>query len=157
MLEPSYIGLFGKVWDLDVSKFAGEKKHTTCGGFIVSAPYAHPHWQNYFCSVIHLRDVPGLDPATIYLEGATHEMLLWAMNPKKGIAPILEYKDDNVMSYCLSPVNFGAQFVSASDQAAHDLILIAMKDVADARLNPDTDFRSQWVLRFGNNMMKSYR
>ena len=79
-------------------------------------PGAHPLWDRYMFSVIHLRDQEGMPPATKEREDDTHEVVLMPLDPEKG--PRVEDLDS--MS-ALTPPNVAAQFRSASDEEASDV------------------------------------
>lgn len=156
LTEPTLQGRLGKAWLVDMVEanrrrgFADNdpKVSVTLPGWVVSAPYAHPVWSHYWISCISLRDVPGLPPAKINLAGATHEVFVFALNPRKEVM-VNEYPDP------LMPANFIGQFVEESDASASARVQQAVQDVIDGTLNPDTDFLWMWVKRFsGSNLKK---
>lgn len=48
--------------------------------WLLTGPW-HPLWTQFTLSVIPLRDTPGLPPAKLHYPGATHELLVMALNP----------------------------------------------------------------------------
>ena len=99
--------------------------------------------------------MPDGRPVTIYLEGATHELVLFALDPRgnreKLINSSILGKDT---CQILHPANFGAQFISDNDATARGRIEDTVKLIVEGKLSPDTDFTSQWVALWGDNMLK---
>lgn len=90
---------------------------------------------------ISLREVPGFPPAHINMHGATHEIMVYALNPEHAI-------DLASSPRFLTPCNFVGQFIQPSDDEAAALIEQTVRDVIDGRLNPDTDYAQWWIQRF---------
>lgn len=120
--------------------------------WIIEAPWAHPAWHSYSLVLIHLRPLPEGRSSLIYLPGASHEMWLFALDPKRDRRPLIASctPDRNFME----PANFMAQFIARNDEGALSRIERAVEDICDGRLSPDTDFRREWIARFGDNMVK---
>lgn len=152
---PTYTGIAGKAWkgDIEAMRVSAKAKRgedaTVCC-WVVEAAWAHPLWHSYWLVLIHLRSLPNQKrEIKFYLEGATHELWLYALDPDK---PRQEMLDTGRMKL-LTPMNFSAQIIEDSDQVAAYLIEQAVKDICAGKLNPDTDFIRQWAQRFGDNMM----
>lgn len=144
---PTFVGERGKAWAVDLVKAATGKAHSSIGQWVIYAPYAHHMWHSYALSLIHLRHVHGVAAATFLLDGATHELMLFALDPAEPIVlpgplPIL------------SPMNFGAQIIERSDATAIARMEEAVQDVVDGVLNPDTDNVRDWIVRFGGSNMR---
>ena len=156
MPEPTVNGLAGRAWRCDLEALRGRLKVApeddgTVVMWVVEAPWAHPLWHSYALVLVHLRPMPDGRPTKIYLDGASHELWLYALNPKcdrgkavQGQAPL----------QWLTPVNFAAQLIEPSDTAAFARIHRTVEAICAGRLNPDTDARSQWTTLFGDNMMR---
>jgi hypothetical protein len=148
---PNLIGTHGQAWVPDNETIA--RKHPDrpsidlrTGTWIVHIPSANPHWSYYMISCISLRDVPGIPSAIRYLDNATHEIVVAAINP--GSPPPL----DDVIQ-CLYPINFVGQFIAKDDEAARLQIEVSIKEIINGILSPDTDFVSQWVERYGDHCL----
>lgn len=77
-------------------------------GWFITAPGQSPAWDNYVLSVIHLRDIVGVRPAIIHREGATHEVMLWALERREDLEPA------NPLAWSrLEPVNLMEQIVTS--------------------------------------------
>lgn len=158
---PSHIGRMGRAWRLDwpaIMQRAIDDGHAspeevardcTVADWLIEAPYAHPAWHSYNLICTHLRDV-GL-VTKLYLEGATHEMWLYAMNPEVSRQEIITGEK---IGGWLTPLNFAAQLICPSDEAAVRLMEIAALDVCAGTLCPDIDYAVHWRARFGDNMWR---
>lgn len=147
-------GRVGKAWKVDSAGIwtrlgeRGAHPELTVANWVVEARYAHPVWHSYHLICYSLRPHPSVtgDPL-IYLEGATHELALHALDP--GAQRAL-----NDLPRWLLPSNFGAQIIAESDEAARARIEQAVSDIIAGELSPDTDHRRAWIARFGVNMIK---
>lgn len=142
-IAPIYETPHGKLWALDyVSPPVGSSLNVTqLRGWVVHAPWAHPLWEYYFVSLIHLRSVAGVQDATKYAPDATHEIGVFAVDPNK-------IPESGETPNYLSPPNFIGQFGRSSDEIAIEYALSCLHEVCDGALSPDTDFRREWESRF---------
>lgn len=152
--SPTLRGRLGDAWLIDMAAISRRRgivddprASVTLPCWIASAAYAHPMWKHYTIMGIALRDVPGVPKANVNLEGATHEVMVFAMDPAHRPAT-----DD--FPRLLQPSNFVGQFVAADDRSAAARIQQAVQDVIDGTLNPDTDYRRLWVERFSDSNLK---
>lgn len=153
---PTIQGRFASVWAIDYPRILRNRGEDPSGikaavaGWLVEAPWAHPLWHSYYVTLIHLRPVDGLGDPIIHLPAATHELTVFALDP---VAP-----RDNLVergaAALLSPVNFAAQLICDSDAAAMADAAAAIQRICDGTLSPDTDFLSQWIDLFGDNMVR---
>lgn len=152
--QPALEGRAGQAWVIDqeaLRRRTGQPldaraEAAALPNWIVHAPAAHPLWSHYLIGCIPLRDLPGLPPAFIHLDGATHEVIVYAMDPE-------HQPEIDGVPYLLTPVNFVGQFIADSDEAAAQRVQAAVQEIVDGVLSPDTDARSEWVRRFsGSNL-----
>jgi len=154
--KPDYTGTHGRAWRMDLAAIlvkqmaqhgkAPPLELNVCG-WVAHAPYSHPIWPSVAINCISLRDVPGWPPATIHLQGATHELFVGAINPEVDVR--LDETPD-----ILRPLNFAGQFICASDDDARERVEQAVRDICDGTLNPDSDNRSAWGDRFSRSNAK---
>lgn len=144
---PDHVAIMGKAWRRDFTELMQQGPHASVAGWIIWAPWAHPGWQAYSLDIIHLRPVAGLGDPKIHLPGATHEILLFAIDPDWKLNP-------KAVPRWLEPINFASQFMAESDEAARAAGESAMLEIIRGELSPDTDARRQWTQRFGANMIK---
>jgi hypothetical protein len=146
----------GRAWLADLD--AGRRQQgirteddATLVHWIIEAPWAHPCWHSYSLFLLHLRK--RADGREFYIQDATHELWLYALNPDHDrndliVTGLVEMGD------WLTPANFAVQFTEISDELARERVRRAVQDVCDGKLNPDADFRWQWAALFGDNMRK---
>lgn len=153
-IDPVLRGRLGSAWLLDMDAIGrargmedDPRKAVSLPSWIASAAYAHPMWSHYWIFGVALREAPGVPPPVIHLAGATHEVLVVALDPK--YPPAID-----VFPRFLTPFNFAGQFIASSDDDAAARIRQAVQDVIDGTLNPDTDFRRLWVQRFSGSNLK---
>lgn len=144
---PCLFGDRGQAWEFrrDAIK---DNPNAIVNAWMIRCPGAHPLWSDYALFLIHLRDHEVFSSGPmIYLEGATHEIVLQALDP--GVETSLDLPCNT-----MEPRNFAAQLVAADDEEAERRVQQAIQDICDGKLNPDTDGRFGWVERFGDNMLK---
>lgn len=103
--------------------------------WIITAPAWHPLWSQYSLSVVTLADIPGEQPAIKKFPGATHELLVMALNPEHGPYDASAIRSDTL--HHLTPVNIAEQF-TATDEQAQVLAALCAHAVVDGLLNPET-------------------
>lgn len=152
--EPTLVGTYGSAWEQDIDKCLQlvpeddrPPRELSVSSWIVRANYAHPIWSHYWIGCVALRNVEGWPPADIYLPGATHEVMVYALNPDH------EPEVDGVPRL-LHPANFHGQFIEPDDKAAAMRVRAAVNEVIEARLNPDTDNLRGWVRAFSDSNVK---
>jgi hypothetical protein len=151
-VKPDLQGANGLAWKHDIEACArrypsGPTAELTVASWIVEARYAHPIWHSYVIAAVALRDVPGVPKAVIHRPGATHEVMVYALNPDKPRAV-------NDGPRFLTPANFHGQWIAGSDAEAARFIEETVQLVIDGNLSPDTDFRRNWIARFSASNMK---
>lgn len=117
-LGKSFAGLAGRA---DEVIFEGEPDQpdwqATLGLWFLTCPGQSPGWENYVLSVIHLRPIDGVPPAHIRVAGATHEVMVVAIDPEYSPVPT-----DPSSWHFLWPLNVEEQVHLPNDQAAKQLI-----------------------------------
>lgn len=111
--------------------------------WLIDAPGQAIAWRHYLLSVCHLRPVPGAGPAVIRIPGATHELLLIALdpagNPNVGDRESLRF---------LTPLNAEAQFTVDTDAQAVALAEEATRAICDGYMPAEPPFpwqgRTAW-------------
>lgn len=145
------IGTAGQAWAVDLDAIRATAKRTEDGGvaeWVIEATWAHPLWHSYLIMLLHLREFKGQPrPPVIYLEGATHEIILFALNPEK---PRTVHKHPE----WLEPANFSAHFIEPSDAAAKARVEKDIHDICDGVLSPDTDYTQHWIARYNASMIR---
>lgn len=148
-LTPTRIGLHGRAWLMDLAAMRAHygKVGAEVRGWIVEAAWAHPMWHSYMVMAVHLRQAEGFPPAVIHLPGATHEVMVYALDPQHTATV------DRTPRFLL-PANFHGQWIAASDDEAGAKVDACVDEILDGTLSPDTDFRRDWIARFSASNMK---
>lgn len=156
-MPPDIAGEHGKAWVVNRER-ALERTNTAAEAsawlvsWVIECPAAHPLWHSYMLTLMHLRPcIPG--ETLIYLDGATHEIWLQAMDPRKDRTPLIK-GEEFANEHGLIPLNYASQFIESSDLEASTRAAKAVMEVCAGTLNPDTDFRPSWQARFGDCMWK---
>lgn len=111
--------------------------------WIVHAPWAHPLWSDYAVLLYDLSIPVDDEPLHIYLEGATHEVLVFAINSRQRID---WSRDDWPVQDpdLLREANHAYQFIAGSNDIARFRIDSVVALIADQQISPDTDFAATW-------------
>lgn len=121
--------------------------------WLVSAPWAHPVWNDYAIMCYDLTTSIGVKPV-IYKEGVTHEVIVFAINPEFKPPTTAEELEEmtkdgkKFMGNFLSPANHAYQFKATSDEEAFDRIADIATLIEDKELSPDTDLWRSWDMLF---------
>ena len=136
---------------LDPSHIRRERDGATPFGavWIVHAPWAHPAWQDYAVSLADLKPA-GPSPAIKFRDDFTHEVLVYAIDPKREIRTGANREDWSVPTF--RDANHGYQFAAANDDEAYDRIASVVQAIEDGRVSPDTDYKSDWDRIFTDGM-----
>lgn len=119
--------------------------HSALRQWVVKGPF-HPFWNTWIVTVLHLRDLPGLQPSTKTSPEMTHEFIMFALNPGKDQFSPTVYDPDDLpfpLPY-LQPIDVTCQVECKSDAHAVDLCDLAVKIIMDGHATPDQDFRPFW-------------
>ncbi len=147
-LAPEQHGQFGQAWrapEGTIQPFP----HLT-GLWVVEAPSAHPIWHSYMLTLCDLKPDKEI-PAIIALPGATHEFMLHALDARTPREALLLAGQTHAV---LHPANFVGQFIAPDDGSACARINAVVQEICDGLVSPDTDYRRQWVERFGDHCLQ---
>lgn len=109
----------------------------------LDCPGQSPFWHVYLLSVVHLRPLDGVRPAVIGVPGATHELVVVALDPRE---PTPLMTDPTTWKY-LTPVNVAEQLELPDDDAARYAAYLAAWGVVEGVLPaepPHTGQREPW-------------
>lgn len=110
--------------------------------WIIIAPWAHPIWSQYALLLYDLTSPSRAGPPTIHMPGATHEFMLFALDPAAPVARDSSIRDASLR--LLQPPNHGYQLYAASDDDAVARIQQVVDRIVAGNMSPDTDFRWEW-------------
>lgn len=120
-------GPAGVAREVIVDEFDTVDQSATLACWFLTCPGQSPAWENYLLSCVHLRPVEGAEhDAVINVPGATHELMVLAMNPD--FHPVAE--DPETWGF-LRPTNVIEQFEVPSDNDAIRLTGQTVRAVLD--------------------------
>lgn len=137
------IGPFGVAQEMDPT---GPGCEATVFHWLVSAPPFHPMWSQYIVSAVDLTtQLPKLPPVIIDFKGATHEVLILALDPTESTSwtpeALREFATEGNPKYghlpYLTPVNIHQQ-VTATDDELLRLAPFLMEAIVKRGLTPET-------------------
>jgi len=112
--------------------------------WVITAAWAHPLWSQYTFWLYDLTTPIHGMKTDFKFEGATHELMVYALDPDHPFKPGNKFKDIKT----LRPANHGYQFKADNDQMAHDVVEKIISLIHAGRLSPDTDWRRVWDKMF---------
>jgi hypothetical protein len=144
----SYAGPWGTAVHLEIRPDL-RNSDMAIAWWLLTGPW-HPAWPQFALFVVHLRDTPGRPPANLQFPGATHELVVMALNP--GSPPRVQEPEalergDQVGH--LEPIDVVHQF-EATDDEMRRLAELAARGCVDGILTPSTDdareiLRERWL------------
>jgi hypothetical protein len=142
MRDPDVKGPFGRAWVLNTKTEVPE--HQAClGSWLVRVPGAHPFWEHWLVSIIHLRDIPGVRPAHKRYPEAEFEFGIYSINPER--CPEPDPDQAVTPGYpLLEPPDVIEQFHGISDRDAFRVAEAGISAILNGRISPDQDFRAMW-------------
>jgi hypothetical protein len=114
-LEPLISCRHGRAWQCPLDPAPANPAWTaTVVVWLLQIPRVHPAWDCFMLSVVHLREIPGTPPAVKQFPEATHELLLFALDPN--VSPI---DPTNCADFRrLTPINYVGQVQLDTDDQA---------------------------------------
>jgi hypothetical protein len=144
---PTFTGPAGSAWRVRLQPI-GERAvpdwNATLDFFIVRAEGAHPFWDHWFVSVVHLRPIDGVPPAHISKPGMTHELIIAALNPELPL-PSLDADHAGWKANWLTPVDVIEQFAAKDDAVAQQILELAVQAIVGGFASPDQYWRPWWA------------
>jgi len=90
----------------------------TIAAWIMQCPGWSPAWDKFLLCCVHLRQIEGVKPAVFTMQGATHEIMLVALDPTYAADPDDIFSDKTRI---LHPINIVQQFIVNNDDQAIEL------------------------------------
>jgi hypothetical protein len=122
----------------------------TLAQWLIDAPCWHPVWSQYLIVAVRLRDgIPGFPAPTRRFPGATHEVIVGALDPGEGPHTAATLTRPDAGLPILTPVNVAEQ-VQATDAEVLLLVRDLVFGTVHGLLNPETGdapdlIREQWL------------
>lgn len=124
------VGRLGSGEPVDFSGVTDPSAKYNLGGWLLDIPNVSPAWRHFYLSVIHLRDEPGDDPAVLEFPGATHELVLWALDHTQGEPDRHRPQEFRRMQ----PINVHLQFAADTDEQAVSVLQHVAQALVDGSL-----------------------
>jgi hypothetical protein len=141
--EPDIKGPAAEVWECS-GKAQDAAQTATLVVYLVKMSGAHPFWDHWIVTVVHLRDIDGAPPANLQYPEAEYELLIVALNPEASPENI-DPDDLPAPLPWLSPIDAAIQFdCGGMDQAAIKIARLAIESMTRGEASPDTDYRGHW-------------
>jgi hypothetical protein len=141
-------GAFASAWRVALPP-VGQRGRPDADGtvdyWLVRAPHAHPLWAWYIVGVVHLRPIDGVRPAEVRRPGATHELMIAALDPEKPLPdPDQMGRGEGPSPAILRPIDVVHQFGVRDDADALQVCEAAIQAIVHGSISPDQDWRSRW-------------
>lgn len=136
MRKPDLNGPAGRAW-----RIPNAREGAQVGGWFLLAPGSHPFWPWKVLTGVHLRGEIDGQPAHIQFPGATHEVLLLALDPDHAPPDV----DVNRFAHWLTPPDLVHQLILPNDDALVELLELCAHAVVEGILVPDSDYRRAWA------------
>jgi hypothetical protein len=107
--------------------------------WLTNCPCLHMAWSWWWVTVIHLRDIPGVEPAKKDFPQAEYQLTIIAQNPELAPDP-----DEPTSMRPLYPLDVIEQFHGVTDEQAVQLLETWAKGIVHGQISPDSDFRRAW-------------
>lgn len=148
-MTTSHVGRCGSAVELPIDPNV-PNADTTVTWWLLTGAW-HPLWSQFVITVVSLADVPGAPPAKLQFPGATHELLVVALNPGE---PAVQHTPESLVGNglrvgWLEPVDVVHQFTATDDEMT-ELAALAARACVDGALTPSTDdarelLREHWL------------
>lgn len=143
---PDFTGKYGKAWRVHMPPVGQRGRpdvDASIDMFIVQRRGAHVLWDHWGVTMIHLRPIEGCRPPHITVPGATHELMIVALNPEKPLPPLNSAAPDFAPAY-LTPIDIAQQFICPDDAFAQHLLELSVDAIIAGYISPDEDARRDW-------------
>lgn len=123
-------GPFGEATELALSTSGDPRREGDIAIWLLHCPNQSPAWCHFMLSCLHLRPIAADPEPNIYVAGATHEIVLVAIDPATNPSPTSSYWEWNY----LPSTNMWEQIQVPNDEAAVELTSLAAQAVVDGYL-----------------------
>lgn len=142
MRAPELKGAHGRAWRGDLDEGMRAKWPAALDLWLVHAPAAHPFWKYFIVSAVSLADAPNTPPAVVARPGATHELMVIALDPT--FTPEQAWcseGEERWSRFMLRPLNLAAQVVDLTDEQMNELAYLFVRACCYGQASPDDDHR----------------
>jgi len=132
----------GRAWLFRKPANEVEPEYEAClATWLVNRPGLNVDWAWWLVAVIHLRDVPGAEPAFLAYPQAEYEFMIYAIDPEQCPNP----EPDAEIGYpILTPYEVVEQFHEVTDTDASRLCELGVRTILSGGLDPVEDHQAYW-------------
>lgn len=139
--EPDLTGQHGRAWEIKKEGRDLRPDAQAClAAWLLQRPEAHPFWDQWVVSCVHLREIPGAAPPRKEKPENDHEFVIFALNPQAHPEP---NPDAERFSY-LQPCDLVYQCAGLTDAQAADICKLMVEHILHGGASPDSDWRRWW-------------
>lgn len=132
MKRPDQEGKAGRAWLIPESK---DPEHAaSLASWLVNVPEAHPYWEWWLLSVVHLRSVPGVAEPKLLYPGAQYELAIITLDPEDGPSPD---KPEGFLYF--HPPDVTEQFSGVADAEATLIGGLSTQALVEGRIFPNAE------------------
>lgn len=152
MREPDKISTNGtiKAWKIKYTQdhldaHMREFGHPPAGicTWLLTGPF-HMAWHWWMLSVVSLKDIPGVPPATKTYPEAEYEFGIYSLSGEVNIEAADKADLANRGYDILSPADAIVHFHDCNDEQAEQVCDLAVRAIILGAVSPDSDYRSWW-------------
>lgn len=126
---------------IELWKVVTPEAPTVVASWLAKVPGAHPFWDHWWISTVHLRETDGMPAPQKTSPEMGYELLMITVNPEKHPEP----DPDAPPFETLRPIDIAVQFGGVDDVGAARVTELVMEQILQGRMSPDQDFRSAWA------------
>ena len=141
--DPVIVGSAGQAWAIPNRSPVPDHAACLCT-YLLRAPGFHPFWDRWALSCVHLRPIEGVRPAVLNLPGASHELLIVAIDPAWNPPDEDDFGFSRGGVPFLSPIDVAQQFRVNGDRQAQELARLCVLAICRGHMSPDQDYRAAW-------------
>lgn len=141
MREPDYEGVGGRAWRLNI-KPTTKAHEATLAVWLIEGPH-HPIWRWHTIHAVHLRDIPGVRPASKHYSDAEYEIGINSVDPEFEVDVDSIEAGVSTLKF-LRPTDLVHQFHGVTDVEAANITLDMTTTILIGKASPDVDFSSFW-------------
>ena len=152
MRQPDMIAPWCRIWKIRPKVIRKKSWEATLTSWIIEGPY-HRALNNWVLGVIDLKNIPGVQPATLHYPEARFEIAITAVDP---VIPINvdEIEAGTGVFHILRSPDFVKQFHDVTEEEAVAIAENMITDILLGNASPESDWRSIWRVFVENELEK---
>jgi hypothetical protein len=140
MADEIITGAVGRAYPYPIN---GPGPHAVLTFWVIEAAGVHPFWSRWLVSTIHLRAMPDLPPPIVRADGATHEIMVAALDPAYYTTHFPVGRRDARL-WLLTPMNWEWQFPASRDDTAIAVARAVVRGLVEGQLLLEPQGINNW-------------